>query len=54
MNAVLVAERPEGEPVRYELGNTTSIGRASANTICLKEDCAASRQHSLIRRQGEA
>jgi class 3 adenylate cyclase len=54
MNAVFVVDRPGCDPVRVELGNTTSIGRATANTICLKEDCAASRQHALIRRQGEA
>ena len=54
MNAVFSVERPGCERARIELGNTTSIGRATANTICLKEDAAASRQHALVRRQGEA
>lgn len=53
MNAVFIVERTGCERARVELGNTTSIGRASANTICLKEDAAASRQHALVRRQGE-
>jgi adenylate cyclase len=53
MNAVFVVDRPGCEPVRIELGNTTSIGRATANTISLKADGAVSRQHSLVRRQGE-
>jgi len=53
VNAVLIVERPGCDRVRVDLGNTTSIGRATANTICLKEDGAASRQHALIRRQGE-
>jgi adenylate cyclase len=53
MNAVFVVERPGCEPVRIELGNTTSIGRATANTISLKADGAVSRQHTLVRRQGE-
>jgi adenylate cyclase len=54
MNAVLHVERPDVEPVRLELGNTTGIGRSSANQVVLKDDGAASRQHALIRRQGEA
>jgi len=54
MNAALVAERSGRQPVRVELGNTTTIGRVAANTICLKDDGAASRQHALIRRQGES
>jgi adenylate cyclase len=53
MKAFLVVERPGCERARVELGNTTSIGRATANSICLKEDGVASRQHALIRRQGE-
>jgi adenylate cyclase len=54
MSAYLIIEIPGHDPVRYELGNTTSIGRTSGNQICLKDDTAVSRQHSLIRRQGEA
>ncbi|MBN1940137.1 MAG: adenylate/guanylate cyclase domain-containing protein [Candidatus Aminicenantes bacterium] len=53
MKAFFVIERPGRERSRVELGNTTSIGRATANSICLKEDGAASRQHALVRRQGE-
>jgi adenylate cyclase len=53
MSAYLIIEAPGREAVRYELGNTTAIGRTSVNQICLKDDCAVSRQHSLIRRQGE-
>jgi adenylate cyclase len=46
-------EIPGLDPVVFEVGNTTGIGRASANQICLKDDVAVSRQHALIRRQGE-
>lgn len=53
MNPSLHLEIPGREPVIYEVANTTGIGRASSNQICLKEDAAASRQHALIRRQGE-
>jgi len=54
MSAFLIIEIPGRDPLRYELGNTTSIGRTSVNQISLKDDSAVSRQHSLIRRQGEA
>jgi adenylate cyclase len=53
VNAFLYIENPGKESTTYELGNTTAIGRASLNQICLKNDSAVSRQHSLIRRQGE-
>jgi len=53
MNAYLVIDRPGEEPLRLELGNTTGIGRSSANQVCLKDDSSVSRQHALIRRQGE-
>ncbi|MBM3294283.1 MAG: adenylate/guanylate cyclase domain-containing protein [Candidatus Aminicenantes bacterium] len=54
MNAHLVIEQPGLEPVRLELGNTTGIGRSSTNQVCLKDDSSVSRQHALIRRQGES
>lgn len=53
MNAFLHFEAEGQDPIRYELGNTTGIGRASSNPICLKNDAAVSRLHALIRRQGE-
>jgi adenylate cyclase len=53
MNGYLVLAREGQEDVRYELGNTTGIGRSSANPIALKGDTSVSRQHALIRRQGE-
>jgi class 3 adenylate cyclase len=53
MNAFLVIEQPGQEPLRVELGNTTGIGRSSANQISLRDDSSVSRQHALIRRQGE-
>ncbi len=53
MNPCLHLEIAGREPLVFEVGNTTGIGRASSNQICLKEDAAASRQHALIRRQGE-
>jgi class 3 adenylate cyclase len=53
VSAAVTIEIPGKEPILYELGNTTSIGRTSLNQICLKDDIAISRQHALIRRQGE-
>ncbi len=53
MNAFLHLENEGQAPILYELGNTTEIGRASSNQICLKDDSSVSRQHALIRRQGE-
>jgi adenylate cyclase len=53
MNAFFVVDQPGREAVRYELGNTSGIGRSSANLISLKDDTSVSRQHVLIRRQGE-
>ncbi len=53
MTPYLHLEAPGQAPILYEIGNTTGIGRASSNQICLKDDFAVSRQHALIRRQGE-
>jgi adenylate cyclase len=53
MNPSLCIETAGREPIIFEVGNTTAIGRTSSNQVCLKEDAAASRQHALIRRQGE-
>lgn len=53
MAAFCLIENPGLEPVRLELGNTTNIGRTSVNQICLEADCAVSRQHAMIRLQGE-
>ncbi len=53
MTPYLHLEAPGRAPILYEIGNTTGIGRASSNQICLKDDFAVSRQHALIRRQGE-
>jgi adenylate cyclase len=53
MTPTLHLEAPGKDPVVYEVGNTTGIGRAASNQINLKDDFAASRQHALIRRQGE-
>ena len=46
-------ESGEREPALFELGNTTSIGRAGGNQIRLETDASASRQHAMIRLQGE-
>jgi adenylate cyclase len=51
--AKLHLEIPEKEAVVFDLANTTSIGRAPGNQISLPEDTAASRQHAMIRLQGE-
>ncbi|MDD8026852.1 MAG: adenylate/guanylate cyclase domain-containing protein [Acidobacteriota bacterium] len=53
MTPSLHLEIPGRDPVVYKVGNTTGIGRASSNQVSLKDDGAASRQHALIRRQGE-
>jgi adenylate cyclase len=51
--ALLHLEIPGRENVPFDLGNTTSIGRAPGNQIALADDTAASRQHAMIRLQGE-
>jgi len=51
--ALLHLEISGREPSPYDLGNTTSIGRAPGNQICLADDTAVSRQHAMIRLQGE-
>jgi adenylate cyclase len=46
-------EIPGRDTAVYELANTTSIGRSPGNQIILGEDNAVSRQHAMIRLQGE-
>jgi len=53
MKAFLVIDQAGVDPLRFEMGNTTGIGRSSANQVSLKDDSSVSRQHALIRRQGE-
>jgi adenylate cyclase len=51
--ALLHLEIPGREPAAYDLGNTTGIGRSPDNQICLGDDSAVSRQHAMLRLQGE-
>ena len=53
MPALLHLEIPGREAAPFDLGNTTGIGRAPSNQIALPEDTAVSRQHAMIRLQGE-
>jgi adenylate cyclase len=53
MGGTIRIEAPGSDAVVFELGNTTGIGRSAGNQIRLEADGAASRQHAMIRLQGE-
>jgi class 3 adenylate cyclase len=53
MGGKIKLEAPGSDAAVFELGNTTGIGRAAGNQIRLEADAAASRQHAMIRLQGE-
>ena len=53
MSAFIYIEKPTVPNPRVELGNSTGIGRSTVNQLCYPEDTSISRQHALIRQQGE-
>jgi adenylate cyclase len=53
VGAIVHLEIPGSGALSVDLGNTTGIGRAPGNQICLDGDGAVSRQHAMIRLQGE-
>ena len=49
MPAKLFVTPLAGEPFELIIGNTTTIGRTSDNTVCLSGSPLVSRQHALVR-----